>query len=41
MRKHILPTKSDPKHSVDLFDADLQNEFVANMRMYANSGRGQ
>ncbi len=27
MRKHVLPSKSDPKHSVDLFDADLQNEF--------------
>lgn len=27
MRKVVLPSKSDPRHSVDLFDADLQNEF--------------
>ena len=27
MRKLVLPSVSDPRHSVDLFDADLQNEF--------------
>lgn len=27
MRKFVKPSLSDPKHSVDLFDADLQNEF--------------
>lgn len=27
MRKLVLPSASDPRHSVDLFDADLQNEF--------------
>ena len=26
MRKFVLPSKSDHRHSVDLFDADLQNE---------------
>lgn len=27
MRKLVLPSASDSKHSVDLFDADLTNEF--------------
>ncbi len=27
MRKLVLPSASDPRHSVDLFDADLHNEF--------------
>ena len=27
MRKLVLPSVSDSKHSVDLFDADLTNEF--------------
>lgn len=27
MKKLVLPSRSDPKHSVDLFDADIQNEF--------------
>jgi len=27
MRKLVLPSASDSKHSVDLFDADMQNEF--------------
>lgn len=27
MRKLVLPSASDPRNSVDLFDADIQNEF--------------